>query len=133
MSDSRMFETPESGRAEVEAMLFAARNYVQTSDDLRPRVLEAAHEHCDDRRAEQKLGSFAVAVMVMLILASPLINYVATLQGSALAHSAAQVQQRAAEMAIQQGVGSHWALAEAFSQWRVVQASRLTQSSHRGK
>ena len=130
MSDPRSFHSPEQGRAEIESMIRAARNYVRPSDDLRPKVLEAAREHCSDRRAEQKLGSFAIAVLVLVLISSPAIRYAILLQPTVAKRSADEVQHLAAELASQREIGSHWALAEAFSQVRHLQASRLGRSTH---
>jgi hypothetical protein len=106
-------------------MVRAARNYVHPSDDLRPKILEAAREHCSDRRSEQKLLSFAMAVIVLIVISTPLIKYVEMLQAANVNRAAHQMQFRAAELATRPDIGSHWALAEAFSQWRHLQASRL--------
>jgi hypothetical protein len=106
-------------------MIRSARDFVQPSDDLRPRILEAARDHCDDRRAEQKLGSFVLALFVVILISSPVLRYAVMLQSMPVTRSADQVQLRAAELASQQEIGSHWALAEAFSQWRHLQATRL--------
>jgi len=133
MSEPNLFESLDDGRAEIEAMIRAARHYVRPSDDLRPRTLEAAREYCGDRRAEKKLGSFALAVLVLLLISSPAIRYAMMLQSTVANRSADEVHHLAAELATHREIGSHWALAEAFSQVRHIQASRLGRSNHRMK
>ena len=133
MSKSHLIESPDGGHAEVEAMVRAARHYVRPSDDLRPRILEAAREHCGDRRAEQKLGTFALAVLVLVLVSSPAITFAAALRSTIANRSANQVHLLAAELANDREIGSQWALAEAFSQVRHLQASRLGRSNHRMK
>ena len=39
--------------SDIEAMVRSAANYVQVSNDLRPRVLEAAREKSGERRARR--------------------------------------------------------------------------------
>ena len=129
MSESDFRDAFEKDPEGIESMVFAARHYVQASDDLRPRVLEAAKQHCGDCQAERKLGSFAILLMVALILGSPLIKYTTTLRSAAFPRSASEMQRRATDLANEPGVGSHWALADVFSQWRMLQASRLGQST----
>ncbi len=133
MSEPHLFESADDGQAEIEAMIRAAKHYVRPSDDLRPRILEAAREHSGDRRAEQKLGSFAVAVLVLLLISSPAIRYAVLLQSTVAKRSSDEVHHLAAELSTQREIGSHWALAEAFSQVRHLQASRLGRSNHRMK
>lgn len=133
MSDSDFLDAFEKDSEGIESMVFAARHYVQASDDLRPRVLEAAKQYCGDRHAERKLGSFVIMVMVALIITSPLIDYATTLRSAAFPRSASEMQQRAADLSTEPGVGTHWALADVFSQWRMLQASRLGQSTRRMK
>ncbi len=131
--ESSGFEPPDQGHAKIVALVRAARNYVHPSDDLRPRILEAAREYCSDRRAEQKLGSFALAVLMLIMISSPVIKYAELIQSTNVNRSARELQHRAAELATDPEIGSHWALAEAFSQWRHLQASRLGQFDQRIK
>jgi hypothetical protein len=133
MSESNFFDPSDQDQARIESMLFAARNYVQVSDDLRPRVLEAAKEHCEDRCAERKLGGFTIAVLVLLLISPPMFDYLVSARSAAFPRSATEMQRRAVDLSVHQGVGTHWALAEVFSQWRMLQASRLGQSAPRMK
>ena len=50
---------------ELEALLRSAKDYVHPSDDLRPRVLEAARSQ---RRQRQLLGYLQHAAVVLVIL-----------------------------------------------------------------
>ena len=133
MSEYDFLDALDKDSEGIESMVFAARHYVQATDDLRPRVLEAAKQHCGDCRAERKLGSFAIMVMVALIIDSPLIDYTTTLRSAAFTRSASEMQQRAADLATEPGVGTHWALADVFSKWRMLQAARLGHSTRRVK
>ncbi|MGI9470050.1 MAG: hypothetical protein ACR2NZ_00870 [Rubripirellula sp.] len=124
MSDSFPMDASNSKR-QIESVIRAARNYVRPSDELRPRTLDAARERCGDRRAEQKLGGFATAVLLLLTLATPAIRYADALRSIQWSPTAADVQQRAAEFGSEREIGPNWAMTEAFSQLRRVQADRL--------
>jgi hypothetical protein len=50
---------------DVAALVRAAGSYVRASDDLRPRVLEAARLHCRERRAQRWIRRAAM-ILVML-------------------------------------------------------------------
>lgn len=54
--------------AEVEAMIGAAASYVQPSDDLRPRVLEAAQRHVGERHLFSGLRRLALITLVASML-----------------------------------------------------------------
>jgi len=51
---------------ELESIIFAARNYVRTTDDLRPRVLETARAEQRDRRLQRRLAQMAALVLLMV-------------------------------------------------------------------
>jgi hypothetical protein len=124
--DSEEFRSPDK----IESMIRAAAHYVRPSEDLRPRTLEAAREHCDDRRAEKKLGGFAIAVLLLVTFSSPAIQYANVLRSTSTAPSATEMQSRALAYENQPHVGQHWGLTEAFTQLRRVQATRLGRSNH---
>lgn len=126
MSESRAFQ--DDPLPELESLIRAAGSRVCPSDDLRPRVLEAVRRQYDDRRAERKLGSFAIAVLLLLSIGSPASQYVDTLRGHATSPSAAEIQLLAIQYALRPEVGVHWGLAEAFSKLRRGQADRLGRS-----
>lgn len=52
---------------DVEAMVLAAGQFVGASDDLRPRVLEAARLQCGERRAQSCLRHVAVFVALLAL------------------------------------------------------------------
>lgn len=109
----------------IESLIRAAGNYVQPTRDLRPRVLEAAREHCDDRRAEQKLGAFAIALLLLASFSSPAIRYVALMRTASAGPSAIEMHRRALAYEAQADMGANWGLTEAFSELRRAQANRL--------
>jgi hypothetical protein len=51
--------------SDVEAMIRAAGSYVRASDDLRPRVLEAARLQHRERRARRWIRQAAIIVLLL--------------------------------------------------------------------
>ncbi len=95
MADSGVFRTANGGQSKIEAIIRAARHYVRPSEELRPRVLEAAREHCGDRRAEQKLGAFALAIVVCVVVISPILRYATLIQSATTNRAASEILVRA--------------------------------------
>ena len=117
----------ESSRAfeRTEAMVRAARRYLRPSEDLRPRTLEHARRNDADRRTEQKLGGFALAVMMLAACSAPVVHFVDVVHSNSVAPSAAEIQERGFRYAAQPEIGPHWGLAEAFTQMQRSRADRL--------
>jgi hypothetical protein len=116
----------EFERRSIESMILAAGNFVQPSDELRPRALEAAKEVCGDQRTERKLGGFTIAILLAAFLSSPAIDYLEVLRSNSVMPSAAEMEERGLAYSDQPGIGVQWGLAEAFNQLRRVQASQLS-------
>jgi hypothetical protein len=129
MSDPHRDDEHSCSFDSIELLIRAAGNYVQPSEDLRPRTLEAARDHCDDRRAEQKLGAFAIAVLLLVSFSSPALRYADVLRSASAGPSATEMHSRALAYETQPDVGSNWGLTEAFTELRRTQATRLGRSS----
>ena len=109
----------------VEQIVRGAAHCVRPSPDLRPRTIEAARSHCQDRRAEQKLGAFMLAVMILLLAGSPLMQLAHSIRARSKMPSTQDVEQRAIEYADRRDVGKNFGLIEAFDELRRLQADRL--------
>lgn len=59
------FDNSSADTADVEALIRAAGGYVRASDDLRPRILEAARLQRHERRAQRWLWRAAVVVLLL--------------------------------------------------------------------
>jgi hypothetical protein len=64
VTESYGWETPLD---DIEAMVRSAGEYVRASDDLRPRVLEAARLQHGERRAKRRIWFVAVCVLLLAI------------------------------------------------------------------
>lgn len=67
MTDPLDFETEW---AEVEALVQAAGAYVRPSDELRPRVLEAARTESRERRAQRRIWQLALAIAILGLISA---------------------------------------------------------------
>ncbi|MEM1067434.1 MAG: hypothetical protein AAGG48_00180 [Planctomycetota bacterium] len=121
-----MFES-HSKNDSVERLVASAAHTIQPSRDLRPRTIEAARSHCGDLRAEQKLGSLVFGVVLLLMVSSPLLNYVEWIRSSKQTPSSSDMERIAIEYSDQREIGVHFGLSEAFSELREIQADRLGQ------
>jgi hypothetical protein len=62
VTESYGWETPLD---DVEALVRSAGEYVRASDDLRPRVLEAARLQHGERRAKRRIRFAAAGVLIL--------------------------------------------------------------------
>jgi len=51
---------------ELEFLIIAARNYVQPTEDLRPRVLEIARAQQRERHLQRRLAQMAAVILLMV-------------------------------------------------------------------
>jgi hypothetical protein len=109
----------------VESLIHAACGYVQPTDDLRPRTLEAARAACRQRRSNYHFGCLAIVVVLLALCGFPhgdtssetvLLARVST----SIRHF--DLQQQASLRVLQTGLDPGWAFFEAFSELRRKQA-----------
>ena len=127
MSDTRNIFADDP--VSVESMIRAAGSFVEPSEDLRPRALEAARENYRNRRARRKLGGVVIFCLSLFGLVTLQAPYADVLHSKVTAPSSAEMQQRAIAIGSLPHVGSEWGTAEAFKQLRQYQASWLGHSS----
>lgn len=101
---------------ELEALLRSAKDYVHPSDDLRPRVLEAARSQRQQRRLLSYLQHAAVALVVLGALASAIYGT------SDFAKVASASRERMLTSATQDG---NWGLVDSLTKLRRRQAVLL--------
>lgn len=114
--------------AEVEALVRAAGQYVVPSDNLRPRVLEAAREKRNDQRGRRKILQCVAAILLCGALSLPLAERMEVWRDHTKSPSANDLELRAIQLSSRSNDGPHWGLLEAFNQLRESQATRLQRS-----
>ncbi len=111
----------------LEQMIYDARNYVEPGEQLRPKLLEAAREVCDDRRHDVRLSNILAMILLIVALASPVVRHL-ELWNQSQSIDSHEVEQRAMQLAGDTRIGRYWSLSEAFRELRGDQAARLGQT-----
>ncbi|TWU28060.1 hypothetical protein [Bythopirellula polymerisocia] len=112
--------------AGLEESIRLAGNYIQPTDDLRPKTLEAARSASYQRRTNWRAGAMIAAVLLVAIgqatnqFGWPVRRPIAA---TAINHEFAQRQQ-----ALERGINPGWGLYEAFCELRSKQANLLRDS-----
>jgi len=123
-----MSEYPPRGEsfADVESMVRAAGGYVQPTDDLRPRTLEAARDKTSQRRAQRRIGGLAAMVVLLAVSGAPdFVRQTLVQSHLPMIASSHELHYRAARLASDSHFGSHWALVDVFVELRQDQARRF--------
>lgn len=117
--------------APIESLLRAAENFVQPSDDLRPKTLESAREQRSQQKINRRIGGMAVAVILLATLGLPDFltpSPARKSDSSPFVATAYDMHQRAARLAADTHVDPSWALLEAFVELRHSQAKLFSNS-----
>ena len=119
-------DLPAEEIRQLEAVIRRAGRWVQPSDDLRPKVLEAARERTVRTRARRRLLATAAAILVAVG---------ASLSGHWLVANsgvkpwgylaAVEIQRSAVQRSLAIRVDPIWALIDVFREQRHDQAMRL--------
>jgi len=122
VTNSREFYEPLD---EVEALIRSAGSYVQPSDDLRPRIVEAARMQCGERRVRRWLQQAAVLVALLGIITAGAYqrwDHAADRQPGVAFEAASTLSQAAV---VAGGGDPNWEMVESFTQLRRRQAELL--------
>ncbi|QDT00796.1 hypothetical protein [Adhaeretor mobilis] len=117
---------PPSDFAQLESIVRAAASYAQPTEDLRPRVIEAARDARRMQRLNRSLGSLSFAVLLAIIMGLP--GYLAAAFPKVASADSEELHRRATHKVVKGSVDAPWALFEVFSDLRREQASRLPQA-----
>ncbi len=121
-----MIKSSESSAplGEVEALIHSAGRYVVASEDLRPRLLEAARAGRQESRAQRRIRQ-AVLIVVLSMVSLPVGD---RRMGAHERAAAIGDPQRLNDQAAAKGMhcgGFGWGLVEAFIDLRREQSDRL--------
>ena len=109
----------------IESLVRAACGYVQPTEDLRPRTLEAAREACRQRRWNFRIGGLALTVILLAMCGFPHWGLSSRAEQVASASGAIRhydLHQQASLRMVRAGFDPSWALYEAFAELRRKQA-----------
>ncbi len=114
--------------ARLEQAIFAAGKYVRPSDDLRPRTIEAAKEHCGNHRFVRNVIGLGLAALLLLMLGVPVTETIRQRRARSTSPTSAEIQQQAIEYSLKAGLSPDWGLSQKFDDLRHFQADRLGRS-----
>ena len=99
---------------QLEATLFAARNYVTPSSDLRPRTLEQARHTTRTQNWANRLTLITLASMLLWSVTLPLLRELSVHRDKLSGPFPAEIEQAAQDYADQHRYEAQWGLVEAF-------------------
>jgi hypothetical protein len=120
----RQGEPPES-IARAERIVRAAGKYIEPSDDLRPRVLEAARDVCADRRSRRSILMWTLVGAVAMLLSTFFIDQYSQWHHRAQSPTTAEIQEDAVRISMRDRTSLDWGFLEAFVKLRGEQAEKL--------
>lgn len=116
--------SPDDYRPIVQAIRQAG-NYVRPSDDLRPRIIEAAKDQRGQQRVRRTASGMMLAFGLLILVTTPSMKLIADRLERSQAPTSDEMQQQATQYSSQSGVGPNWGLTEAFTRLREMQAERF--------
>jgi hypothetical protein len=131
MSDARFPIDPGSQGFEdeslkdLEAKLFAARDYVRPSDRLRARVIDNATQWMRDRTSDRMLYRTAMVMCMCMTIAFLTVRKLEHWWDSnPSVVSSLRMQENADRLARERGLAPQESLADAYSEWRASLAAK---------
>lgn len=109
----------------LERAIYAARNYVVPSDDLRPRTLETARNLTSEVRQVRRIRFAAVAGLLVWCAAAMLTNSANAFRDGLVAPFSDEMQSIAAEFSMKHHESFEWGLVEAFTHYRSLPLMQL--------
>jgi hypothetical protein len=101
-----------------EARVAAARDYVVPTDDLRPRVLEAASAVSNSKLQERRIGYAIIAVAIISFCWGGMWLWMSSANVNTVNESANSISRRALELHDKNAINIHQATVDAYEEWR---------------
>ncbi len=110
----------------IEGQIRSAGNYVVPSDDLRPRVVEAARDRLLNRFINRCFLGGVATCLLLWSLSMPFKEEINRLRDVWTAPSTEEVERMTQQVKTKQELGPNWALAEVFVRLREAKARTLS-------
>jgi len=114
--------------AELEEIIRAAGDYIEVSDDLRPRILEDARSGLEETSTRFWIAGLAIAVIVFAIFANHFRGQMSSPLNSAMTPTSAQLYAEAQRKTSESNADASWTLVDSFSELRQRQAGLINGS-----
>lgn len=102
-----------------------AKDYIAPSDDLRPRLLEAARDWSDTRIGERRIGYAIIGIAVVAWCSSLCWPWLAAIQARQTSRTYESIEQRTLEIHESTTSDIHDATLQAYEEWRAESQRRL--------
>ena len=120
-----MNDLPKSLK-QIESLVASAKNYVVPSDNLRPRILEAARANQSRWLSTRRMLQVAAVIFLCVLLTIPAQQRLDAWRRSTVSPTASELEQRAQQYADQPAIGHNWAMYEAYKNLRQHQQTKIT-------
>ena len=111
---------------QIESMVASAKNYVVPSDNLRPRILEAARSQQNQRLSARRMYQVAALVVLCVLLTIPAQQRLDAWRRSAFSPTSGELEISAQQYANQPAIGQNWGMYEAYKNLRQQQQTKIT-------
>ena len=108
---------------QLEATLFAARDYVIPSDDLRPRTLEQSRQATRIQSWANRLTLVTLGCMLLWSMAMPMLRELGSQRDKISGPFPAEIERAAQVYADEHRYEAQWGLVEAFRDARQLRTS----------
>jgi hypothetical protein len=129
LPDGHLWLNTDDSWAETELVIASAGRYVWPSDDLRPRVLEAAREHAGQRQTLVRLAAMMIAATLCVMTGVSVSNHLQAATESAAMPRGEKLEQLIDSEVMSSGQTQDWVLADLLHRWRNELASRLPEGT----
>lgn len=112
----------------IEALVASAKNYVKPSDNLRPRVMDAARSRRRIVMNSRRILQLSFIVMLGVLMTIPVQQRLEVWRQNAFTPSTDELQQQAQAYAERSSVGQNWGMVEAYKNLKQQQRAKFTGS-----
>ena len=123
-------DIPLEDMRNFESWVAAARDYVIPTDDLRPKVLEAASGVSINKLQERRIGYAIISVAIASVCWAGIWLCLTNARDNSMKESSNSISRRALELHDKESINIHQATVDAYEEWRTrSQRSIPTRSS----
>lgn len=115
----------EGDEERVVSWIRGAKDYIVPTDDLRPRLLEAARDWSDAKEGERRIGYAIIGIAVIAWCSSLAWPWLASIQARQTPRTYEAIEQRTLEIHDTTTTDIHDATLQAYEEWRAESQRRL--------
>jgi hypothetical protein len=116
---------------QLEATIFAARNFVVPTEDLRPRTLSLAKETSLIQQIANRSAITVTSIMLVWLLAVPVLRSMALYRDSLRGPMSAEIEHAAQVLTLEHRYEPGWGLVDAFQDSRKLELEDYSRNGDR--